>query len=125
MIVVRTSPDKDSFISKDELDYIRSNVSPIENKKRIPWKSMIQSKPVYAITASHTAENWGYYTMITQMPMFLSGLWFVEFFFVSFFADTLNYDLGSSGLLSAAPYLTMGILISIAGSWLFSGHVTK
>lgn len=73
--MVRTSPDKDSFISKDELDYIRSNVSPIENKKRIPWKSIVQSKPVYAITASHTAENWGYYTMITQMPMFLAGLW--------------------------------------------------
>lgn len=29
--------------------------------------------------------------------------------------DTLNYNLGSSGFLSGAPYLTMGILVSVAG----------
>lgn len=75
MLVVRKSPDKDRFISKDELDYIQSTVSNVDdNKQSIPWKSILTSKPVYAITASHTAENWGYYTMITQMPMFLAGL---------------------------------------------------
>lgn len=29
--------------------------------------------------------------------------------------ETLNYDLGSSGFLSAAPYLVLGILVSVAG----------
>lgn len=29
--------------------------------------------------------------------------------------DTLNYDLGSSGFLSGAPYLVMAILVSVAG----------
>lgn len=29
--------------------------------------------------------------------------------------DTLNYNLRSSGLLSAAPYLTMSILLPVAG----------
>lgn len=76
MLVVRKSPDKDRFIRKDELDYIQSTVSRTDDKKRrIPWKSILSSKPVYAITGSHTAENWGYYTMITQMPMFLAGLY--------------------------------------------------
>ncbi len=31
------------------------------------------------------------------------------------FIDTLNYDLASSGFLSGAPHLTMGILIAVAG----------
>lgn len=29
---------------------------------------------MYAIIAAHFTENWGVYTMITQLPAFLTGL---------------------------------------------------
>ncbi|KAG4066526.1 hypothetical protein HA402_007162 [Bradysia odoriphaga] len=102
IIVVRSAPNKDRFISDDELQYIQNTVSvEVKEKRVIPWLSIITSRPVLAITIAQFALNWGYNTMLTQMPSFL--------------ADTLNYDLGSSGFLSGAPYLTMGILVSIAG----------
>lgn len=92
----------DRFITDDELQYIQNTVSvEVEEKRVIPWISIITSRPVIAITVAQFAMNWGYNTMLTQMPSFL--------------ADTLNYDLGKSGFLSAAPYLTMGVLVSIAG----------
>lgn len=101
-LVVRSAPNKDRFISDDELQYIQNTISvEVEEKRVIPWIAIITSKPVIAITVAQFAMNWGYNTMLTQMPSFL--------------ADTLNYDLGSSGFLSGAPYLTMGILVSIAG----------
>ncbi|XP_037027085.1 sialin-like isoform X1 [Bradysia coprophila] len=101
IVVVRSSPDKDRYISNDELVYIQSTVTTSKNKRIIPWKALLTSKAVYAIVASQSAMNWCFNTMLTQMPTFL--------------ADTLQYDLASSGFLSGAPYLTMGIFISIAG----------
>ncbi|KAG4067231.1 hypothetical protein HA402_000222 [Bradysia odoriphaga] len=101
IVVVRSSPDKDRFISNDELVYIQSTVTTSKNKRIIPWKALLTSKAVYAIVASQFAMNWCFNTMLTQMPTFL--------------ADTLQYDLASSGFLSGAPYLTMGIFISSAG----------
>lgn len=74
IIVVKSCPEKDRFVSNDELEYIKSTLSVvIESKPNVPWKSLFTSRAVYAIAASHTAENWGFYTMITQMPTFLKG----------------------------------------------------
>lgn len=102
VLVVKSSPDKDRFISKNELDYIQTTVSVAsKNKRIIPWKALLTSKAVYAIVISQAALNWGFNTMLTHMPTFL--------------ADTLNYNLASSGFLSGAPYLTMGIFISVSG----------
>lgn len=102
-IFIKSSPAQDSCISKDELEYIQSNVSTAdEATQNVPWKSLLTSKAVYAITAAHATDTWGFYTMITQMPSFLN--------------DALDYDLESSGLLSAIPYLCMSISIPISGT---------
>lgn len=74
ILVVRSTPLQDRYISKEELEYIQSTVSKVEKvKRKIPWKKLLTSKPVYAITVSQYTDNWGFYTMITQMPMFLAG----------------------------------------------------
>ncbi len=77
LITVRSSPDRDPFISDDELKYIQSTVDVEEEIKRvIPWKSFLTSKPVYAITIAQISLNWGDNTMLTQMPSFLDRLLF-------------------------------------------------
>lgn len=74
---MRSSPEKDRFISNDELLYIQSTISvEKEGERVIPWKSLLTSRPVYALTAAQFALNWGYNTMLTQMPSFLAGLLF-------------------------------------------------
>lgn len=76
VVVVRSSPDKDRFLKKDELDYIQSSVSLAKQSKRvIPWRALLTSKAVYAIVASQAAMNWGFNTMLTHMPTFLAGLY--------------------------------------------------
>lgn len=75
VIVVRESPAKDKLISKDELRYIQESLGTTKKTHvEHPWKDIFRSKPVYAICASHFAENWGFYTLLTQLPTFLKGM---------------------------------------------------
>lgn len=75
VLVVKSSPDKDRYISNDELVYIQSTVSlSSKNERIIPWKALLTSQAVYAIVISQAALNWGFNTMLTHMPTFLSGL---------------------------------------------------
>lgn len=75
IIIVREGPEKDKFISKDELRYIQESLGSKEKTTiKHPWKEIFTSKAVYAICASHFAENWGFYTMLTQLPSFLTGI---------------------------------------------------
>ena len=45
----------------------------------LPWKQILTSLPVMAIVVAHFAENWGFYTLLTELPSFLS--------------DVMDYDL--------------------------------
>lgn len=74
VIIVRESPEKDPYISEEEKLYIMASLKHTANAaraKNIPWKSIFTSSAVWAIAASHFAENWGVYTMLTQLPLFL------------------------------------------------------
>lgn len=80
IFVVKESPQKDNNISKEELDYIlrcQGNMQ-FENVKH-PWKAIFTSIPVYAICMANFTENWGLYTLNTQMPTFLKGFGFQIF----------------------------------------------
>lgn len=73
-LIVCEGPEKDKHISKDELRYIQSTLGTTKKSDvKHPWKAIFTSKPVYAISASHFAENWGFYTLLTQLPTFLKG----------------------------------------------------
>lgn len=74
-IIVRKSPEDDPFISDEEKTYI---VHKLGNQKpnqvlSVPWKDIFTSAAVWAVVASHFSENWGFYTLLTQLPTFLNG----------------------------------------------------
>lgn len=74
-IIVRKSPQDDPFISEEEKSYIMHKLGTKLNEKPppVPWRSIMTSTAVYAVIVSHCAENWGFYTLLTQLPTFLSG----------------------------------------------------
>ncbi|RZF42806.1 hypothetical protein LSTR_LSTR014205 [Laodelphax striatellus] len=67
----------------------------------VPWHNILTSVPVWAIVAAHFSENWGFYTLLTELPTFMS--------------DRFGYSMHDSGLLSALPYLAMGIVVQASG----------
>ncbi|CAH0392904.1 unnamed protein product [Bemisia tabaci] len=112
--VVKDRPKDDPYISNEELRYIQDTLGNISDEKvSIPWKCIFTSMPVWAIVCAHFCENWGFYTLLTQLPKFMQ--------------DTLNYNLSRSGFISALPYLVMSIVIQVSGAvadWLRSTHLT-
>lgn len=75
-LIVKESPDTDPHISKEELNYIRDRLgefADVNKNIKHPWKSILTSAPVWAIVASHFSENWGFYTLLTQLPKFMKG----------------------------------------------------
>lgn len=74
LAIVRSGPDKDRFCSPDEREYIEKKIG-IAGQQKIthPWKAIFTSLPFLAIAVSHFSENWGFYTLLTQLPTFLKG----------------------------------------------------
>lgn len=104
---VSGTPQEDPKISQEELTYIENSFKEASSKqtytKVVPWKEIFTSFPVWACIISHFGENWGFYTLLTQLPKYLK--------------DIYSYDLGQSGFLSALPYFVMAIIIQFSGQW--------
>ncbi|XP_025419440.1 vesicular glutamate transporter 1-like isoform X2 [Sipha flava] len=102
---IAESPIEDKYITKEELMYIIDSIGPTGDKKlgflNYPWKDILTSTPVWAITCAHFCENWGFYTLLTQLPSFMN--------------DVLKFDIEKGSLLSALPYLVMSIILQFSG----------
>jgi MFS family permease len=74
ILIVRRTPELDRWITKKEKEYILNNVSPnVKEELNIPWMKIFTNVPVWAIAIAHTCFNWGFYTFLTQLPMYLKG----------------------------------------------------
>lgn len=62
----------------------------------VPWKSLFTSLPFYGLIAAQSGFTWGFYTLLTEMPTYMSSV--------------LHLDVKSNALLSALPYFVMWLL---------------
>eukprot|EP00058_Branchiostoma_floridae_P027629 XP_002613120.1 hypothetical protein BRAFLDRAFT_73023 [Branchiostoma floridae] len=75
--IVTDSPATHSTISYQELEYIRQTITiegGVAKEGALPWKKVLTSGPVWAILVAHFCENWGFYTMLTSLPLFLQQI---------------------------------------------------
>ncbi|CAH0563483.1 unnamed protein product [Brassicogethes aeneus] len=93
------SPAEHKTISTEEKKYIEHNLGHDEHKKAVstPWKKILTSLPVWAVLISHCGQNWGFWTLITEIP--------------SYMGHVMKFDIKSNSLLSALPYFV---------NWIFS-----
>uniref|UniRef100_A0A1A9WGM3 Putative inorganic phosphate cotransporter n=1 Tax=Glossina brevipalpis TaxID=37001 RepID=A0A1A9WGM3_9MUSC len=93
------SPRNSNNISKHERNYIEALTGADDQQSQdmvVPWKSIFTSIPFFALIAAHCGFTWGFYTLLTEVPTYLSSV--------------LNLDIKSNALLSALPYFVMWIL---------------
>lgn len=102
-----------------------------------PWKDILTSMPVWAITCAHFCENWGFYTLLTQLPSYMNGNHLYNIIFllkkISLYltilvhtTDVLKFNIGKGSLLSALPYLVMSIILQFSGffvDWLRKNEI--
>ncbi|CAG0892873.1 unnamed protein product [Darwinula stevensoni] len=107
------SPDDHPWISPAEKQTIanalRQQVKP-GHRFKVPYKAILKSAPFYAILVAHVGQNWGYYTLLTQMPKYMK--------------DVLGYNLQEDGFMSAVPYLAAFIMANM-GSIMADGFRSR
>lgn len=77
-----------------------------------PWRYIFTSPAVWGIVAGHTAVNWQFYTLLTQMP--------------TYFHDILGFRINANGFLSALPYSCLFLTVLGGGKladYLRSEHI--
>lgn len=63
------------FIKPAELAYIESSLgTPQTGSFKTPWKSIFTSVPFLALLVTHMGQNWGFWTLLTQIPTYMSSI---------------------------------------------------
>lgn len=111
LIICHEDPEKHPRIDAEEKKYILSSLwgSAGVSSPPIPWKSIITSLPFWAILIAHMGHNYGYETLMTELPTFMK--------------QVLRFNIKDNGILSALPYLAMWIFsmaISHVADWMLS-----
>jgi len=94
-----SSPSVHPRISVAEREYIEQFLEhcPTSAKLPTPWIKILTSLPVWACAIAQFANNWGGYTLLTCLPMYLH--------------DVLQFDMTRNGILSALTHIA---------TWLFT-----
>jgi len=81
---------------------------------KTPWKSLFTSPPVIALIIVHSAHNWGFWTILTEIPSYMKSV--------------LSFNIKQNALLSALPYfcmMCMSLILSPLADWLNNKRILK
>ncbi|KAF9406791.1 hypothetical protein HW555_012959 [Spodoptera exigua] len=98
IILGSDSPQKSKLISAEERLYIQTSLGQVGGQKKLktPWKAIWTSIPFISLIVLHCSQNWGYWTLMTEMP--------------SYMKKVLDVDIKANGVMSALPYLAVYFL---------------
>ncbi|KAF7287841.1 hypothetical protein GWI33_000194 [Rhynchophorus ferrugineus] len=106
------SPAEHPKITKAEKLYIEKSLGHTDEKPNhpTPWKSIFTSIPLWALFATQLGFNYCFWTMLTQIPMYMNFV--------------MNFNIKQNSVLSSLPYLTLWLL-SFAFGFLSDALVNK
>ncbi len=103
LIFIRSGAENDPIMKKTEKTFIVESLKGQSSNIKIPWLALFTSLPVYTIAFTHMCFNWGYYTLLTELPRYMESV--------------LGFELAVSGFLSAIPFFLQMVNVLIVG-WL-------
>jgi ACS family sodium-dependent inorganic phosphate cotransporter len=99
---VSDDPTSDPRVSVDERALLPAALPRTQALADVPWRRLLLRVPVLAILTAHFASNWCLYVLVSWLP--------------SYFRDVQHLSIAHAGLFSAAPWLTMFGVSTLAGS---------
>ncbi|KAJ3645134.1 hypothetical protein Zmor_022820 [Zophobas morio] len=99
MAIVGSNKPKDSkIISEEERLYIEASLdrSPDAKNLATPWRDILTSRAFWALLIAHCGQNWGFWTLMTEIPSYMS--------------EVMNFQIKSNSYLSALPYFVLWVL---------------
>ncbi|XP_054266461.1 sialin-like isoform X2 [Macrosteles quadrilineatus] len=107
------SPHKHPRITKQELEYIQSNIgNSVQGGQsmKVPWTSIMTSLPAWAIGITTFGRIWVHYTFIIPGPMYMKTV--------------LGFSIQKNGVLSGLPFL-LSYLSSVVFCYVADFLVTR
>ncbi|XP_057654227.1 putative inorganic phosphate cotransporter isoform X1 [Diorhabda carinulata] len=108
-------PSEHKTITTAEKDYIQHSLGYDEHMVyKTPWKKILTSPPFWAVTLAFVGANWNSSVISTETPTYLYKI--------------LEFDIKSNSLLSAAPYVAMGlcsVIFSPTCDWLINKNIVR
>ncbi|CAH0701277.1 unnamed protein product [Spodoptera exigua] len=105
VLLCYSTPNSHPFISEEEKNFLNKNITASGLHKKldpVPFKALLRSGPLWVLVMAAIGHDWGYFTMITDLP--------------KYFSDVLKFNIKETGLMSALPYIAMYIF-----SFIFAG----
>ncbi|XP_058109277.1 probable anion transporter 3, chloroplastic [Magnolia sinica] len=101
---ITNDPQDSRFISQAELRLIQAGKTntPTTNGKLPPIRKLFSKLPTWAIVAANVTNNWGYFVLLSWMPVY--------------FKTVFNVNLKQASWFSAIPWGMMAISGYIAGA---------
>lgn len=94
------SPAECKLVSAEEKLYIETSLGKSQEKTKeklsTPWSKVLKSTPFWALVLVNSTTDWGYWTLLTQIPTYMKGV--------------LRMDIAKNALLSSVPYCSMCIM---------------
>jgi len=102
--LVHDSPQRCRHISVRERQFILTSLGKSKTVQNppVPWRHIARSPPVYAIAVGIAGFNWGFYTLLTDMPLYIK--------------EMLKKDIKTNAALSSLPYVGMFVVSLVASS---------
>ncbi|EZA49274.1 Putative inorganic phosphate cotransporter [Ooceraea biroi] len=112
VLICYNNPYEHPFISEREVKYLHERMNEHTHTKppSVPWRHMLSSVPIWALIAAQVGHDWGFFTMVTDLPKYMSSV--------------LHYSIKDNGFVSALPYLVMWFC-SLGSSWLADWMITR
>ncbi|XP_058793650.1 sialin-like [Phymastichus coffea] len=106
-----SKPSDNPFITEEELSYLKRKLkNKHSNLPSTPWRCILKSPPVWALIVVSVGNAWGFLTIISDMPKYMSSV--------------LKFSVQDNGYLSSIPYLSMWIGSTVT-CWIADKVITK
>nr|CAH7726652.1 unnamed protein product [Callosobruchus chinensis] len=110
VLLCYSDPDSHPFISDKEKMFLKKELENVHKESpAIPWRQIWTSTPLWALVAAQFGHDWGFFTMVTDLPKYMS--------------DVLKFNVKENGIWSSIPYVVMWLVSMGSGSlcdWLIT-----
>ncbi|XP_052832456.1 sialin, partial [Octopus bimaculoides] len=99
--VVYDNPDDHPTISEEERTYLNKNRKDKSEVKNVPWRKILSSSAIWAITVAHMITSWTNTVFQMLIPLYMK--------------EVLNIHPSANGLMSSTPSLGQFIFLPLSG----------
>jgi MFS transporter, ACS family, solute carrier family 17 (sodium-dependent inorganic phosphate cotransporter), other len=109
-VKVYADPAQHPDISAAERALIEGDRVQTTVNQAIPWRRLLSIPAVWALAVNHFCSNWGLYMLLSWLP--------------SYFRKIQHLSIADAGFYSAAPWLSMLVMINVAG-WIADAMIRR